>query len=363
MGQGQESGSAGMAELRAMYERPSSEWPAMIVDEGVEAQELGLLPEVVHPEGNEPTKARVALGEMLFFDPRLSSSNQLACASCHDPDLGWADGRTVAFGHQRAQLKRNAPTALYAGHWEHLFWDGRAESAEDLTVKVMLNEHELRATREEVEAKFNAIPEYVAAFEEAYGAERITMELLAKAVSVFMRDMQEGNSPFDTFMQGRYQALTDEQVWGLHLFRTKARCMNCHSGPLLSDNLFHNTGLTLYGTDLEDWGRYHVTKDPADVGKFKTPTLRNVANTKPYMHHGLFESLEVTMHAYDGGMPELRRRKGMEDDPLFPTKSELVHELHLTDEEKAAVIAFMESLSERHRVRRAPELPPGREVD
>ncbi|MEM0913326.1 MAG: cytochrome c peroxidase [Planctomycetota bacterium] len=346
------------AELRAVYAQPPDRWPQATVDEGVEPVEIGVLPDVVHPEGNEPTPARVALGRQLFFDPRLSASNQMACASCHDPDLGWADGRTVSFGDQRKMLRRNAPTALYAGHWDSLFWDGRSPTVEDLVIAVMTDEHELRSTREEVEAKFNAIPEYVAAFGEAYGVDRIAMEDLAGAVAVFLRENEEGNTPFDTFMRGRPEALTDQQIHGLHLFRTKARCMNCHHGPLFSDNQFHNTGLTLYGTRLEDRGRYEVTKDLADVGKFKTPTLRNVANTKPYMHHGLFESLEVTVTAYNGGMPDARRRKGMEDDPLFPVKSPLLHELGLTDEEKAALIAFMTSLSERHRVRRAPELPP-----
>jgi cytochrome c peroxidase len=348
-------------DLRAIYTQPPERWPAMVVDEGVEAKEIGVLPEVVHPEGNEPTRARVALGEQLFFDPRLSTSNQLACASCHDPDLGWADGRTVSFGHERTQLKRNAPTALYAGHWETFFWDGRAESAEQLVEDVITNQDELRSNREEIEAKFNAIPEYVAAFREAYGVERIEWEDLKKAVALFMRTLPEGNTPFDSFMQGKHHNLSDQQVLGLHLFRTKARCMNCHSGPLFSDNKFHNTGLTLYGTPLSDLGRYRVTDDPADVGKFKTPTLRNIANTRPYMHHGLFESLEVTVRAYNGGMPEMRPRRGMEDDPLFPTKSPLVHELGLTDDEIDAVVVFLESLSERHRVRRAPELPPNPE--
>ncbi|MEM1208639.1 MAG: cytochrome c peroxidase [Planctomycetota bacterium] len=356
--QAQSEGAAEPNDLRAIYTQPPEQWPRALVDEGVGPVEIGLLPEVAHSEGNEPTKARVALGKQLFFDPRLSTSNQLACASCHDPDLGWADGRTVSFGNQRTVLKRNAPTALYAGHWDSFFWDGRADSAEALVIAVITNEDELRSTRDELEAKFNAIPEYVASFHEAYGVERITMDDLAKAVAVFMRDNDEGNTPFDSFMKGRSEALTDQQVHGLHLFRTKARCMNCHHGPLFSDNDFHNTGLTLYGTDLQDLGRYEVTKDPADVGKFKTPTLRNIANTKPYMHHGLFESLEVTVSAYDGGMPEMRRRKGMEDDPLFPTKSPLMHELGLTADEKVALIAFMESLSERHRVRRAPQLPP-----
>ncbi|MEM7680429.1 MAG: cytochrome c peroxidase [Planctomycetota bacterium] len=345
--------------LRAAYTLSTDQWPPAHVDEGVAFEELGLLPDVIHPEDNQPTKDRVDLGKMLFFDPRLSTSNQIACASCHDPDLGWADGRTTSFGHQRKQLGRNAPTSLYAGHWDRLFWDGRAESPEDLVVAVITNRDELRSTAEEIEAKFNAIPEYREYFSEAYGVDTITLDDLAKAVALFMRSTSEGRSRFDSFLRGRHNALSDAELRGLHLYRTKALCMNCHSGPLLSDNAFHNTGLTLFGTPREDLGRYHETGDPADVGAFKTPTLRNIDKTRPYMHHGLFESLEVTVRAYNGGMPSPAGRNA-EPGPNrpLPVKDERVHRLNLTEQEIHDVVAFMETLSEPHRVFRAPTLPP-----
>ncbi len=358
LGYAESNAGPSVESLREMYSLPPDQWPAAVVDPSVEPVELGPLPEVEHPADNQPTDERIELGRMLFYDPRLSTSNQIACVSCHDPDLGWADGRTVSFGHRRIELKRNAPTAQYAGHWDVLFWDGRSDSLEDLTIKVITNENELRSNPDEIYAKINAIPEYRQRFKDAYDADEVTIDLVAKAVANFMRSNNGGRSPFDAFLRGRTNALSDEAVRGLHVYRTQAGCMNCHSGPLFSDNLLHNTGLTLYGRPEQDLGQYNVTQQPEDVGKFKTPTLRNIANTRPFMHHGLFGDLHVVVRAYDGGMPKLRRRKDQLDDPLFPTKSPLVKPLDLTAQQVDDLVAFLEALSEPHRRIRPPQLPP-----
>ncbi|MEM6749707.1 MAG: cytochrome c peroxidase, partial [Planctomycetota bacterium] len=232
-------------------------------------------------------------------------------------------------------------------------------SAEDLVVAVITNRDELRSTAQEIEAKFNTVPEYRERFRRAYGVEHITLDDLAKAVALFMRSNSEGRSRFDRFLRGRHAALTDQELRGLHLYRTQARCMNCHSGPLLSDNRFHNTGLTLFGTRREDLGRYHETGDPADAGAFKTPTLRNLGRTRPYMHHGLFESLEVAVRAYSGGMPRPAHRNAeAEPNRPVPVKSELIHKLDLTEGEIADIVAFLKTLDEPHRVFAVPALPP-----
>ncbi|MEM7624287.1 MAG: cytochrome c peroxidase [Planctomycetota bacterium] len=344
--------------LRAAYARPAAEWPAMIVDEGVEARELGLLPDVVFPDDNPYTKEKAELGKQLFYDPRLSASNQMACASCHDPDLGWADGRTVSFGTQRLELARNAPTILNSGHQEILFWDGRADSLEDLTLKVIENADEMHGVGEDVAAKINDVPEYRAAFKEVFGEDEVTIDALTKAVATFVRTVNGGRSAFDRFLKGNPDALSDSAVRGLHLFRTAAKCMNCHHGPTLSDHKLHNTGLSLHGRPDEDLGLYRITQNPEDVGKFKTPPLRHASRTGPYMHHGLFESLIVTVRAYNIGMPTPRRRANQQDDPLFPEKSPLLHRLDLDDQQLEDLVAFIESLEEPHRRIKPPELPP-----
>ncbi len=343
------------AELRAAYSQPPEQWPDAVVDEGVAFVELGLIPDPPHPDDNPPNKAKIALGEMLFFDPRLSSSNQIACASCHDPDLGWADGRTVSFGHRRTELKRNAPTVQNTGHFEHLFWDSRTDSLEALTIEVIENQNELRSDRRELEAKLSKITGYAEHFAAAFGSEGVTIERIAMAVAAFVRDNQGGRSRFDAFLRGRTDALSDAAIRGLHLFRTDARCMNCHHGPLMSDGLLHNTGLNNLGRPFEDLGRYEVTHDPDDVGKFKTPQLRNIERTAPYMHHGLFPDLETVVRAYNIGMPSPRPT----DDPrgLESVKSPLLHRLDLNDRELADLVAFLESLSEPRIVTRPPDLP------
>ncbi len=359
---GQTSGTF-IDQLRELYTGDPAGWPAVVVDEAVagEVVELGLLPEVAFPGDNPWTQAKEDLGRQLFFDPRLSATNQMACASCHDPDLGWADGRTVSFGRERLVLARNAPTAMNTGHEKILFWDGRADSLEDLTLKVIENADEMHGVGDEVAVKLNAVPEYRQQVQDIFGEDQVTIDTVTQSVATFVRTVNGGRSAFDRFLKGRPDALSDSALRGLHLFRTEALCMNCHHGPTFSDHKLHNTGLSLYGRPDQDLGQYLITKDPEDVGKFKTPPLRHVSRTGPYMHHGLFESLLVTVRAYNGGMPEIRRRRGMEDDPLFPVKSPLLHELDLSDQDLEDLVAFLESLEEPHRRVAPPELPPFRD--
>ena len=343
-------------DLRAIYSGPPASWPAATVDEGVTPRELGLLPDL--PEADEKL---VALGEQLFFDPRLSTTGQMACASCHDPDLGWADGRTTSFGFRRTQLPRNAPAVQNSGHLPVLFWDGRAQNLEELTLDVIEHPDEMRGTGVEVVERLAAVPAYAEAFDAVGDEPGVTIDKVTSAVAAFCRSVNGGKSRFDAFLRGRENALSDAELRGLHLYRTDAKCMNCHDGPEMTDGKLHVTGLSLYGTPREDLGAYRVTGDPADAGAFRTPGLRNVERTGPYMHHGLFESLGVTLRAYNGGMPTQRDRVNAAGDPV-PVKSELLHELDLSDEELADLEAFLRSTTEPHRRVEPPELPPFRDA-
>jgi cytochrome c peroxidase len=345
------------AKLREAYSKPTAEWPAATLDPGVDAKELGRRPPVPFPPDNPFTKEKALLGRSLFFDPRLSGSGQIACASCHDPDLGWADGRTVAFGHDRQPLKRNAPALTNAAFNAPYFWDGRAPTLEAQVLEPIAAPSEMAGTGEDVVTRLSAVPDYRKMFASAFGSEEVTMPRVAQAVATFERTLVAGRSRFDIFLAGRKDALSDEAVRGLHLFRTDARCMNCHHGPNFTDGQFHDLGLSFYGRTLQDLGRHEVTKRPEDVGRFKTPSLRNVGRTAPYMHNGLFE-LQGVLNLYNAGMPTLRRRPEQKDDPLFPSKSPLLKPLGLNRQDLADLKAFMESLTEpRSRIR--PKVPPG----
>lgn len=343
-------------ELRELYAKPPAEWPKPTVDAGVEHVELGRVPEMSYPADNPYSPEKLELGKKLFFDPALSGSGQISCASCHDPDLAWADGRTLAFGHGRAMGKRNTPGLVNVGHEPVLFWDGRAKSLEDQALGPIANEIEMHADPQEVVNRIAASPEYRQEFKAVFGSEDINLTTVAKAIATFERSIVSGRSRFDRFLDGK-EELTDSEIRGLHLFRTDARCINCHNGPNLADGKFHDLGLSYYGRELEDLGRYKITNDPRDVGKFKTPTLRNVMRTAPYMHNGLFE-IEGVINMYNAGMGTLTKKKGQEEDPLFPVKSPLLKSLGLNDQDREDIKAFLGTLSEpKLRVR-----PPGLEL-
>lgn len=349
--------------LRTRYSQPSAQWPVPHLDEDVKPHfvELGLLPPMPYPSDNRYHPAKAALGKQLFFDPRLSGSGQISCSSCHDPDLGWADGRTVSFGHARTVLKRNAPTVQNAGQLPVLFWDGRASSLEQQAEAVLRNDDEMRSSEELIRERLNPIPDYANAFAEVFGSSTITLARVAQAIATFERTITSRASPFDSFLRGDTNALSDEAVRGLHLFRTTARCLNCHHGPRLTDNRFHNEGLTYYGRKYQDLGRYEITRQPADVGAFKTPTLRNIERTAPYMHLGLFD-LDGVLNMYNAGMPTPRRRADQEADPLYPQKSHLLKPLGLNRVDLADLKAFLAALTETRQRMMPPDLPQARDV-
>ena len=344
------------AQLRAVYAQPASNWPAANVDDEAKPHfaEIGLLPPVKYPTNNPYSDAKAELGKRLYFDPRLSGSGQIACASCHDPDLAWTDGRTVSFGHARKVLKRNAPMILNAGQLVTPFWDGRVNSLEEQARAVLNNEDEMRSGADLVRERLLAIPGYTNRFAEVFGDPEPTIGRTVQAIATFERTINSRANDFDNFLLGDTNALSDAAVRGLNLFRTTARCINCHNGPNFSDAQFHNEGLSYYGRKYEDLGRYVVTHLPADVGRFKTPSLRNVAHTGPYMHNGLFE-LDGVLAMYNAGMPNLRPTPKQKNDPLFPQKSALLKPLGLNRQDVADLKAFLESLTEKKFTVRPPE--------
>jgi cytochrome c peroxidase len=351
-----EERKARAAELRRVYAADPSTWPAPHVDPDVKWKEIGLLPEVEHPADNPHTTEKETLGKTLFFDPRLSGSGQIACASCHDPDLGWADGRTTSFGHSRKQLARNSPTIRNTAFQQHLFWDGRANSLEDQARQVLMNPDEMRSGPEHVVALLEKEPGYKELWQKAFGAEPVSIDLAAQALACFERTVVGGTSRFDSFMKGGAAALTDEALLGMDLFRREARCINCHNGPAFSDGGFHDLGLSNYGRPFEDIGRGRITNDPADTGKFRTPSLRDATATLPLMHNGLFE-LQVALTLYNAGMPTPLRRENQADDPRFPVKSPLLKPLGLNKQDLADLTAFLTSLEETKRRVRPPVIP------
>ncbi|AZQ45191.1 cytochrome-c peroxidase [Nonlabens ponticola] len=348
-------GYSEVSKLRAVYSQPDvSLWPAPELDSLINRskfQDLGVLPKVKHPKYNPYSKAKKELGKMLFFDARLSSTGQIACASCHNPELAWTDNLTRSFGHNRQQGKRNAMTILNSGYAHELFWDGRATSLEDQARFPIPDAVEMNSNLDIAVDNIAAVEGYKPLFKKAFGDEEVTFKRIQYALATFERTVRSPRSDFDRFIQGKKDALTDQQVKGLHLFRTKARCINCHNTPYFSDNKYHNDGQALFGTKDEDFGRYYVTGDIDDLGKFRTPSLRETTRTGPWMHHGHFPSLVDVLELYNLGNPAPIQSKylGTSRDSLVPTTSPLLKPLDLTREEIDAVIAFMSSLETRTR--------------
>lgn len=349
-------------DLRRAYERPPEAWPVPTLDSGVVHRELDILrrdqsrvPDDSLYEAVVDPRALVELGKELFFDPILSASNQISCASCHDPDLGWGDGRRRSFGHDRARGKRNAPTLLNAGHWTSLFWDGRAATLEEQVLGPLQDSKEMMEDLATLERELADHGSYRRQFAMAYGDTTITSHHVAVAVSAYERSLRSRSSRFDHFVNGSYDALTDQEIKGLHLFRTKARCMNCHNGPLLSDQKFHNNGTHLFGRPEEDLGQYYVTGDWADAGKFRTPMLRDIAYTGPYFHHGNIVELREVIQLYNAGMPQVIPRGIRKRAERLPIHDPLLQPLGLTEDEIDDLLAFLRAVSTRPRAVRIPD--------
>jgi cytochrome c peroxidase len=292
---------------------------------------LGLLP-IQWPEDNPYSKDKVELGRLLYFDQRLSADGSLACANCHHPKFAFADGSAVSTGIKGQKGGRSAPTVFNRAYSLAQFWDGRASTLEDQAKGPMANPIEMGNTHDAIVTKLKQIEGYRPMFQRSFGTPEITIDHVAKAIATFERTVLSGNSPYDRYQVGQKKAMTPQQVRGLDVFVNKAKCDQCHEGINFTTNAYHNLGVGMDKPD-PDVGRYVVTKDSKDWGAFKTPTLREIANTAPYMHDGSLQTLDDVVEFYNkGGIPN----KNL-DEKLKP--------LRLSEQDKRDLVAFLKALS------------------
>jgi cytochrome c peroxidase len=294
--------------------------------------ELGPLPPVPVSAENPQDEAKVELGRKLFFDARLSRDRIQSCASCHDPEKGFSDGRPRALGFEGRELARRSPSVLNAAYNHHQFWDGRASSLEQQAEGPLLAAAEMNMSADLLSARLGAIPEYNRLFQGIFEGSP-TLKNVAKAIAAFERTLITPNAPFDAYARGNKNALTLNEKRGLILFIGKAACVQCHNGPTFTDSRFHRLGVHRRTLGPEDVGRFAVSGHDQDRGAFKTPTLRNVSLGAPYMHDGALKTLEEVVDFYDRG------------GDLDPQKSPLIFELGLSKQEKSDLIAFLRSLT------------------
>jgi cytochrome c peroxidase len=291
----------------------------------------GLTARPPDPADNPVTPAKVQLGRRLFFDPLLSRDRTVSCASCHNPDHGFASTDVVAIGIGGHKGRRNAPTLLNVGYGTSFFWDGRAASLEEQALRPIEDADEMGSSVEETLRRLRTDSTYVTQFREAFGG-AVSADHLAGALASFQRALVSGDSAIDRFHASNFKALTDGERQGLWLFESRGNCWRCHSGPNLTDGRFHNTGVS-WGAIPGDAGRFETTRQEADRGAFKTPTLRDVARTAPYMHDGSMATLEDVVRYYSRGgnsNPHLDRH-------LKP--------LNLSDDEVRHLVAFLTALN------------------
>jgi cytochrome c peroxidase len=289
---------------------------------------LGLLPALPEDPANPITPAKFELGRELFEDTRLSGDESLSCSSCHLKELGYADGMPFSEGAEGKPMPRHTPTLLNAAYSRYINWDGKFANVPQLVLAVMANPRNMNMQDEGVlVARLEAVPEYRERFRELFGGPP-TRQRVALAIDAYVRKLTTPNSPFDRYVAGDPRALTEAQKRGLVLFVGKADCAMCHRGPTFADDQFHALGVT--GNDA---GRFNVTGVEADRYTFKTPTLRNVELTAPYMHDGSVSTLRGVIDIYNAG-----------GGPYRP-KSSLLRKLDLTEQEKSDLVAFLESLT------------------
>lgn len=297
------------------------------------------LGDVPVPEDNPMDEDVIELGEVLFFDPRLSGNDELSCASCHVPALGWSDGKPLFEGFEGVEGPRRTPTIINSAYYDELFWDGRAESLEEQALGPISSPIEMNMSLDELAGKLTEIEGYPEMFDETFG-EEITIDNIGKALAAFERTIVVEDTPFDQFLAGDYDALSEEEIFGMELFANEAQCITCHNGPHLTDQQYHNVGL-----DSDDEGRMEHTGDEEDDGAFRTAGLYGAAHHAPYMHDGSLETLEEVVDFYDRG------GDGHEN------TSPLITELNLSDDEKSALLAFLEVLAGENPSVEIPDLP------
>jgi cytochrome c peroxidase len=291
----------------------------------------GLIP-VQWPQDNPYSVEKVELGRILYFDPRLSADGSVSCATCHSPKFAFTDGAAVSTGIKGQKGGRSAPTVINRAYSLAQFWDGRAATLEEQALGPMANPIEMGNTHDVIIANLRKVQGYRAMFQKAFGTDEFTIDHVAKAITTFERTILSGNAPYDRWKAGDNKGMTPQQVRGMDVYFNKAKCDQCHEGVNFTTNMYANLGV---GSDKPepDVGRFAVTKNPLDWGAFKTPTLREIANTAPYMHDGSLKTLEEVVDFYDkGGIPN----KNLD---------QKIKRLNLTDQDKKDLVAFLRALS------------------
>jgi cytochrome c peroxidase len=283
------------------------------------------------PPENQLNSARIMLGQLLFFDPRLSRKMTMSCASCHNPSLGWSDGLPTAVGFDMHTLARATPTIVNTSFNPIQMWDGRKSTLEDQATGPIEAAGEMNLPLPELIERLKSIPGYASKFEAAYPGMGITAVTVARGLASFERTVLSTESPFDRWRKGDEKAVSASAKHGFELFQDKAKCAVCHMGYNFTDNGFHNIGLATSGEP--DVGRFAQRPLKSMHGAFKTPTLRDIGLTAPYMRNGSYKTLMEVVEHYDRGGDD----KANLDINMVP--------LSLTAAEKADLVAFLESLT------------------
>jgi cytochrome c peroxidase len=296
------------------------------------------------PADNAPSVERVDLGRMLFFDPRLSGSGWISCATCHNPALAWADGLPTALGDGMKKLKRHTPTILNAAYNKLQMWDGRFASLEEQALGPIGSRDEMNMDMPVLVNRLKGIEGYMPLFERAYPGEGVNEKTIAKAIATFERTLVTSDSDFDRWQRGDAAALSASARRGFALFETKANCVACHQGHNFTDDGFHNIGARR-ADGFDDPGRFAKVPVKVMQGAHKTPSLRDVALTAPYMHNGSYGTLKEVVELYSRG--------GDETGNLDPN----IKPLHLSAREVDDLVEFLKALTGRTTPVSIPQLP------
>jgi len=293
---------------------------------------------VPEPQNNQLTPKKIHLGKLLFFDVRLSVDNSISCATCHHPMRGWTDLVPVAkaIGFEGRKGPRNSPTILNTAYQNRQFWDGRVRTLEAQALGPIEADVEMNMNLEKLIPKLNAIKGYVELFKDAYPDENLTKETLAKAIASFERTVVSSDSPFDTYIKGDKNAISQNAKDGFELFKTKAHCIDCHDSFNFTDGSFHNVGLNAGELKGKELGRYNVKKRAAWYGVMKTPTLRDITKSYPYFHDGSVKSLEEATSLC---------AKGGRYTTDVKNKSTSMKDRKLTQQEIDKIVSFMKTLT------------------
>jgi cytochrome c peroxidase len=303
------------------------------------------LPPVPVPAENPMTAEKVELGKLLYFDKRLSKDGTIACATCHDPQMAWAEHEPTSTGIDGQVGGANSPTVINAAYATAQFWDGRAASLEEQALGPIENAIEMGHKLTDLVPQLNEIAGYRERFQAVFGTE-VTSEGIAQAIAAFERTVLSGNSPYDQFEGGDENALNETQKAGLQVFED-AGCSTCHTPPLFSNYRYYNAGVGM-AKEPPDEGRKAVTGEERDLGKFRVPSLREVANTGPYFHDGSAATLDAAVTLMAGG--------GVEN-PNLSAMMKAVGNKQLSEQDRANLVEFLKALSGEYPVVEPPELP------